>query len=146
MLGKKVGEILKLFTSKSGTSQRFEEDYIDLDISGVINDKFYNKKAERSVLIASIESYDLVKTYGIEMPFGYLGENILTDFNPYALAVGTKLQIGSAILEISQHCTICNHLTSIDVKVPTLLKNDRGIFAKVINAGQITNKDSIYII
>ena len=146
MSSKKVGSILKLFTSKSGTSQRFEEKTIALDNLGVVNDKFYSKSPERSVLIASKASYDLVMTYGIEMPFGYLGENILMDFNPYALAVGTKLKIGTTTLEISQHCTICNHLTTIDVKIPTLLKNDRGIFAKVVSDGEINNEDTVYLV
>ena len=142
----KVGSVLKLFTSKSGTSERFLEQKIQLDINGVVGDKFYAKKIDRSVLIASTASYKLVSTYGIEMPYGYLGENILMDFNPYALEVGTKVKMGNAILEISQHCTICNHLTTIDVKIPTLLKNDRGVFAKVIQDGDIYAGDDVYLV
>ena len=146
MSNKKVGQVLKLFTSKSGTSQRFNEKTIRLDELGVVNDKFYNKDTERSVLIASLASYELVKTYGIEMPFGYLGENILIDYNPYELEIGTLLKIGNTVLEISQHCTICNHLTTIDVKIPTLLKDDRGIFAKVVSGGDINIEDAVYIV
>jgi len=142
----KVGSVLRLFTSKSGTSERFLEQKLLLDTNGVIDDKFYAKNVERSVLIASTASYDLVSTYGIEMPFGYLGENILMDFNPYDLKVGTQLKMGNAILEISQHCTICNHLTTIDVKIPTLLKNDRGVFSKVIKDGEIYAGDGVYLV
>jgi len=142
----KVGSVLRLFTSKSGTSERFLEQKLFLDINGVVDDKFYKKNIERSILIASTASYDLVSTYGIEMPFGYLGENILMDFNPYALEVGTKIKISNTILEISQHCTICNHLTTIDVKIPTLLKKDRGVFAKVIKDGEIYTGDDIYLV
>ena len=141
----KVGQVLKLFTSKAGSSQRFEEVTISLDELGVRDDKFYNKDNQRSVLIASIASYKLVKTYGIEMPYGYLGENILMDYNPYDLDVGTQLKIGDTIVEISQYCTICNHLAVLDVKIPTLLKNDRGIFAKVISGGEIKIDDAVYL-
>ncbi|MCF6310667.1 MAG: MOSC domain-containing protein [Sulfurimonas sp.] len=143
MSGKKVGKILKLFISKSGTSQRFDKASIILDKFGVQGDKFYNRNIERSVLLASHASYDLVKTYGIEMPFGYLGENILIDYNPYDLEIGTQLKIGNTILEISQNCTICNHLAILDVKIPTLLKNDRGIFTKVIKEGEIKTGDAV---
>ncbi|MDQ1268569.1 MAG: hypothetical protein QG560_1212 [Campylobacterota bacterium] len=146
MSSKRVGEVLKLFISKSGVSERIEKKQITLDELGVAEDKFYNKNIQRSVLIASIESYNLIKNYNLEMPFGYLGENILLDYNPYALEVGTKLKIGNAVLEITQHCTICNHLAVIDVKLPTLLKDDRGIFAKVINEGEIKNGDAVYIL
>lgn len=145
MADTKVGQVLKLFTSKAGTSQRVEEQMIKLDELGVVNDKFYDKNTTRSVLIASTDSYDLIKTYGIEMPYGYLGENILMDYNPYALNVGTRVKIGTVILEISQYCTICNHLAVLDVKIPTLLKNDRGIFAKVISAGEIKTDNAVYL-
>jgi MOSC domain-containing protein YiiM len=146
MSSKKVGQILKLFISKSGASQRFERTALAMDELGVVEDKFYNKNVQRSVLIATVESYDLVRTYGIEIPHGYLGENILLDYNPYALEIGTQLKIGDTILEISQNCTICNHLAVIDVKIPTLLKNDRGIFAKVVSGGSINIQDKVYII
>ncbi|MDA7818502.1 MOSC domain-containing protein [Sulfurimonas sp.] len=142
----KVGQVLKLFTSKSGTSERFNENLISLDESGVLNDKFYNKDIERSVLISSIDSYNLIKKYNIEMPLGYLGENILLDYNPYSLEVGSRIQIADTVLEISQYCTICNHLAVLDVKLPTLLKNDRGIFAKVISGGDIKIKEDVYTI
>lgn len=145
MSSKQVGKVLKLFTSKPGTSQRFLEQALSLDAMGVKGDKFYNKDSERSVLIASTSSYELIKTYGIEMPFGYLGENILIDYNPYSLEMGSQLKIGETILEISQYCTICNHLAVLDVKIPTLLKNDRGIFAKVISFGDINIDDSVYL-
>jgi len=80
------------------------------------------------------------------MPFGYLGENILIDYNPYSLAIGTRVKIGNTVLEISQNCTICNHLSVIDKRIPSLLKNDRGIFAKVVEDGEIKIDDSIYIL
>lgn len=146
MSHEKVGQVLKLFISKSGTSQRFEKETFTLDELGVQGDKFYDKDPQRSVLVASTASYDLVKTYGIEMPFGYLGENILMDYNPYSLEIGTRLKIGDAILEISQNCTICNHLAVLDVKIPTLLKNDRGIFAKVISGAEIKSGEKVYIV
>lgn len=146
MLSNKVGEVLKLFISKSGTSQRFDRASISLNENGVLEDKFYNKDDQRSVLIASTASYDLVKTYGIEMPHGYLGENILIDYNPYALTIGSQIKIGDVVLEISQQCTICNHLAVLDVKIPTLLKHDRGIFAKVVSSGKINIQDKVYIL
>ena len=146
MPNRKVDKVLKLFISRSGTSDRFEKEIITLDEGGVTEDKFYNKNTQRSVLIASTASYNLISVYGIEMPFGYLGENILLNFNPYNLEIGTRIKIGDVILELSQRCTICNHLGVIDVKIPTLLKNDRGIFAKVISGGDIKIDDDVYIV
>ena len=68
------------------------------------------------------------------------------DYNPHNLSMGSKIKIGSVILEITQDCTICEHLSVIDIKLPRLLKNDRGVFAKVLKAGIIESNDSIYLI
>jgi len=146
MPNKKVGQILKLFISTAQSSQRVDKSAITLDEAGVIGDKFYNKDNARSILLTSTDSYDLIKSYDIDMPHGYLGENLLMDFNPYSLAIGTRLKIGDTVLEISQNCTICNHLSVIDKRIPKLLKNDRGIFAKAIQGGEISVGDSIYLL
>jgi len=138
-----VGQTIKLFISQKGSSLRLKQTDIQVDNKGVLGDKFYNKNRERSVLLTSIESYDLVNRHNIILPYGALGENILMDFNPYALEVGSWLSIGSAILEISQPCTICNHLSVFDKRLPKLLQNDRGIFAKVIHSGTITEGDAV---
>lgn len=146
MSNTQIGKVLKLFISTASDSKRGDESVIAVNELGVLGDKFYGKDTQRSILIASIDSYNLVKEYDIEMPFGYLGENLLIDYNPYSLPIGTKLKIGNTLLEISQNCTICNHLSVIDKRIPKLLKNDRGIFAKVVNSGEIKVDNSIYIL
>lgn len=142
----KFGTILKLFISESGNTQRVEKASLELDEFGVKGDKFYNKDIARSVLITSMHSYNLIKGCDIVMPFGYLGENILIDVNPYNLAMGTQIRIGSTILELSNSCTICNHLSAIDTRIPTLLKNDRGVFAKVVQEGCVKIGDTATIL
>ena len=139
-----VGTITSLFYSP--INGRTVTDILQLDTQGIINDKHYNKSIERSVLLTSLDSYTLIKNHGIDADHGVLGENLLMDYNPYHLPTGSRLKIGNTVLEISQPCTLCKSLTKVDVRVPKLLKNDRGIFAKVIEAGTITVGDNIYIL
>ena len=141
-----VGCIQSLFISIPRDKNRKEQISIYVDTEGIRGDKFYAKDIARSVLITSLESYLLAKKEQITIPYGALGENLLIDYNPYHLAPSSRLKIGSAILEISQYCTICNHLSSIDKRVPDLLKNDRGIFAKVIQEGEIKKGDTITLL
>jgi len=141
-----VGTVLKLFISNKTTKQRISCEKILLDIDGIINDKYYQSDKQRSVLITSIESYTLLKAHQIKTTHGILGENLLIDYNPYLLEPGSILKIGTSHLEISQNCTICQHLSSIDKKVPKLLEKDRGIFAKVINEGEIALGDKIFLV
>ncbi|MDY0122571.1 MOSC domain-containing protein [Sulfurimonas sp.] len=146
MSKKRVGKIIELFISTKESSTRVNKPLLELELAGAVGDKFYDKDNSRSILITSEDSYNLIKEYDIEMPYGYLGENILMDYNPYALSMGSRFQIGTALLEISQNCTICNHLSTLDKRIPKLLKNDRGIFAKVVKPGKISKGDDIYML
>ena len=141
-----VGKVLKLFISIKGLDKRTKRELLEVDKHGILEDKFYAKDIQRSILLSSNDSYILTQDNNITLSYGELGENILMDFNPYSLDVGTKLQIGEVILEITQACTICNHLSKIDRKLPKLLKEDRGIFAKVVKDGTIHQDSTIFMI
>ena len=62
------------------------------------------------------------------------------------LRPGARLTIGDLELEISQNCTLCKSLAKIDARLPKLLKDDRGVFAKVISSGTIRKGDNIYLL
>jgi MOSC domain-containing protein YiiM len=138
----KKGSVMQLFISSSGVSKRVKKDMIELDFNGVLEDKFYGKNNQRSILLTSLESYILANKNGISASFGSLGENILVDIDLYHLKVGERLQIGSSTLEITQNCTICHSLSKVDKALPKLLESSRGVFAKIIN-GSIIRKDDI---
>ncbi|EDZ62919.1 protein containing MOSC domain [Sulfurimonas gotlandica GD1] len=140
----KVGKVLELFYSTN--DGRINTTELALDSKGVIEDKYYNKNIQRSVLITSQDSYVLAKKHGIDAPYSALGENILIDYNPYYLKPGARVMIGELVLEISQNCTLCNSLAKVDPKLPKILKEDRGIFAKVISGATIKKDDDIYLI
>ncbi len=139
-----VGKVLQLYiTQNDAHKTRLEKECVTLDEQGVNEDKFYAKDSQRAILITSKESYKLAQKNDIEILDGLLGENILIDVNPYRLLPGDKLQIGDAILEITQNCTLCKGLTSVNAKLPKLLKNDRGIFAKALNSATICKDDPV---
>jgi len=140
-----VGKLLKFFISLPKNANPIEKTTISVDQKGILDDKYYNTNINRSILITSKESYTLAKKYNISMPFGSLGENLLIDYNPYHLNSGDRLKIGDVVLEITQNCTICEHLSNIDKQLPTLLEKDRGIFAKVIVGGKMKVGDEIYL-
>lgn len=128
------GKVVALYITKDDTNKsRLTPNEIQVDANGIIGDKFYAKDQNRAILITATQSYELTQANNIELENGALGENILIDINPYHLLPGQTLTIGETTLEITQNCTLCKGLTSIHSKLPKLLKNDRGIFAKVIN-------------
>ena len=140
----KVGNVSSLFYS-TASGYTFASELL-LDKKGIKKDKHYNKNIERSVLLVSLDSYALAKNHGIDIPHGALGENLLMDYNPYHLQAGSRLKIDNTTLEISQQCTLCKSFAKIDAKLPKLLKDNRGIFAKVIESGSIKDGSDIYLV
>ncbi|MCX6077564.1 MAG: MOSC domain-containing protein [Campylobacterales bacterium] len=139
-----VGKVLELFYSTN--DGRISTAELALDNKGVMKDKYYNKNLQRSVLMTSQDSYWLAKKHGIDAPYSSLGENILIDYNPYHLKPGAKVMIGELVLEISQNCTLCESLAKVDAKLPKILEDGRGIFAKVINGATIKKNDLVYLL
>lgn len=142
MSKKVLGSVVELFVSKEDKI-REQKEALTLELDGVCEDRFKGKDITRSILVVSLKSYEMAKQKGIDISKGDLGENILVDFDPYALEGGTKLRIGSAVIEISQRSSLCSSLSKINNKLPKLLKDKRGIFAKVICDGQVSVGDDI---
>lgn len=140
------GSVLELFKSIKGEEARKSCEELSFDENGIIGDKYYAKNIERSILITSKSSYDMAKEKATEIPYGYLGENIIIDINPYGMKPGEQIQVGEVLLEITNNCTICNSLGKVDSSLPKLLANDRGIFAKTIKGGNIRKGDIVKII
>jgi MOSC domain-containing protein YiiM len=142
-----TGKVIELFITKNDdTKTRLSVTSIQVDEHGIIGDKFYAKDSMRSILLSSQDSYKMSKENGINLNSGALGENILIDINPYGLVHGDKIKIGNSLLEITQNCTLCKGLSTLNSKLPKLLKNDRGIFAKLLKgSSEIHINDKVEI-
>ena len=142
-----LGKVLQLYIAPVGTSGvRESREFIKLKESyGVISDKFAgnSKKSDRSVMIVGTKPYSMAREAGIELPDAALGENILLDFDPHTLEVGSKIELGDAILEITAACTLCNHLTQYHKDLPKLILEHRGVYCKVLKSGIIAKEDSV---
>ena len=137
---KNIGKVLKTFsaTKESSGLPRPNVEELNLIVGyGIENDKFAGKKLDQTVMIVGIQSYEIANQNDIELEFGTLGENILLDFDPHIFEVGKQLFIENSIIEITQVCTVCNHLSVFDKNLPLLLKSHRGLYCKIIKNGII---------
>ncbi len=140
-----IGKVLKTFSATKDSSGLPRPQVSELNLIknfGIENDKFAGKKLDQTVMIVGVKSYDIAKQNNLDLEFGCLGENILLDFDPHDFEVGKQLFIGDSIIEITQVCTVCNHLSIFDKNLPTLLKNHRGLYCKIVKNGIIL-KDMI---
>lgn len=135
-----LGKVLKTFsaTNESSGLPRPIVSKLNLIVDyGIENDKFAGKKLDQTVMIVGLKSYEIAKQNNIDLEIGCLGENILLDFDPHDFKVGKQLFIEETILEITQICTVCSHLSLFDNNLPTLLKGHRGLYCRIIKSGII---------
>jgi MOSC domain-containing protein YiiM len=140
-----MAEILKLFIAEKEVKGRKECEEIYCDLGGVIGDKFYGKKPDRSVLITGRAAYELAAEHGIELHEGDLGENILLDIDPRTLREGSVVRIGEVELEVTRRCPICDHLAVYDPSLPLLVKELRGVYLAVRKGGRIDRRMPVKI-
>ena len=136
-------KILQLFLAENKQEGRSPRETLIIDAGGVIGDKFYGKKPDRSILLTGTVAYKIAEEEGISLTAGDLGENILVDFDTRQLDPGDQLQCGDVVLEVTRHCPICEHLAYYDPRLPRLVKETRGVYLRVINGGAISVGDSI---
>lgn len=144
-----VGKVLDTFSaakSQSGLPRPRVGILNLIENHGIENDKFALKDLDKTVMIVGKLAYDLSRDNSIEIEYGSLGENVLFDFNPHDYKVGTQFKVGTAIIKITENCTICNHLAVFDDFLPTLVKDCRGIYCTIVKSGVIKKNDSIEVL
>lgn len=102
----------------------------------------------RQVSLLGMESIDKMKAIGIEgLCTGKFAENITTEgIELWKLPVGTKLQIGETIQEVTQIGKECHTKCAIFHQVGNCVMPTEGIFTKVLKDGIIKNGDEITIL
>jgi len=135
-----AGEVLGTFSAPKGVSglPRPKVERLILKKGyGIEGDKFAGGKEYKTVMIVGKRPYDMAKELGIELEGGSLGENILFDFDPHEFAIGTIFQIGTAQIQITDSCTLCQHLSIFDKRLPKLVRDNRGLYCKIVSDGEV---------
>ncbi|MBL3520673.1 MOSC domain-containing protein [Aliarcobacter lanthieri] len=147
---KQIGKVLEIFSAKKDSISSLPRPKVEklnlIKDYGIELDKFALKNLDQTVMIVGLKSYQIAKNYGINLEFGSLGENILLDFDPHDFEVGIKLQIEEGILEITQICTVCNHLSIFDENLPKLLKGHRGVYCRILESGLVLKDTKVNLI
>jgi MOSC domain-containing protein YiiM len=98
--------------------------------------------------VSLLDKYDIdtiVSNAGVTVSHGDFAENITTEgINLSSLPVGTKLHIGSCILEITQIGKECHNRCQIYKLAGDCAMPKKGVFAKVLQGGEISHEDCCY--
>jgi len=97
----------------------------------------------RQVSLLASEDILAMNDKGAHLGFGDFAENITTQgIDLASLPIGSRLEIGRAVLEISQIGKQCHSGCAIMKQVGECIMPRRGVFAKVMEGGEITNESS----
>jgi MOSC domain-containing protein YiiM len=109
---------------------------------GLENDRHAMPDGKRQVLLMSEE---ILKR--LDVPIGAVKENITTrGIELMRLKPGTRLQIGSAVFELTKACEPCSRMDEIRMGLREELEGQRGMLARVLQTGEIHIGDEIFVL
>ncbi|OGO77780.1 MAG: molybdenum cofactor sulfurase [Clostridiales bacterium GWB2_37_7] len=134
-------------SEKKGVPKRtIEEGVFQID-HGLVGDA-HAGNWHRQVSLLGIESINKMKALGIEgLCTGKFAENLTTEgIELYKIPVGTKLQIGETIQEVTQIGKECHTKCAIFHQIGNCVMPTEGIFTKVLKEGTVRPGDIIKIL
>ena len=142
---RKTFEIVSLNVSRDkGTVKRPVEKLTLLEGLGIEGDAHAGAGSRQVSLLADEDIDTMRAALGTLVP-GTFAENITTrGVDLPSLPIGTRLEIGEAVLEISQVGKECHDGCAIREKAGDCVMPRRGVFASVIKGGEITVEDTGY--
>lgn len=111
---------------------------------GIVGDAHAGKWHRQISLLAN-EEIETMREKGISLEFGDFAENITTEgIILHNLPIGTRLILGETLLEITQIGKECHLGCAIYQAVGDCVMPRKGVFARVLKGGEITNENSCY--
>jgi len=114
---------------------------------GVVGDAHADSTWHRQVSLLAMESVDKMQGKGLVLKPGDFAENITTrDIDLCAIPVGTKMEIGETLVEMTQLGKECHTGCAIRELVGDCIFPREGIFVKVLKGGAIKAGDAIKLL
>lgn len=142
-----MANVLAVCISLKKGEQKKEIDFGECVVDFGIKGDAHGGDWHRQISLLAKESVDEMRARGVTLENGDFAENIVTEgINLKELPVGTRLLIGNdVVLEVTQIGKECHSGCVIMQKAGKCVMPTDGIFAKVINPGNIKAEDQIVI-
>ena len=138
------GEVVAIcVSSKRGMQKKSVDSAVFVAGLGIQGDA-HAGNWHRQVSLLGVESVEKIRRKGVEVGPGSFAENITTrGLNLSALAVGQRLRIGEAELEITQIGKDCHSRCAIYEQAGDCVMPSEGVFARVHKGGVVKTADRI---
>lgn len=133
-------------STKKGTRKQ-PRDVVSLKVGTGIEGDAHSGSWHRQVSLLPDESVDRMRATGFELNAGDFAENILTrGIALYELPVGTLLQVGDAVVAVTQIGKTCHNDCEIRRTVGMCVMPTDGIFGVVVRDGDVRPGDTVSVI
>lgn len=133
-------------SEKKGTVKTPVPEILLKESHGIVGDA-HAGSWHRQVSLLGVDSVNKMKALLPDLPPGAFAENLLVEgLTLYDLPVGTKLQAGEALLEITQIGKECHASCAIRKQTGDCVMPREGIFAIVLEGGMIRPGDPVAVV
>lgn len=142
-----MAKVLAINTSATtGVVKKPVSEAVFLEGKGIEGDGHCGLDDVKQVSLLANESVNKMRAMGLELGAGAFAENITTEgIELKTLPIGTRLQIGETIQEVSKIGKECHTGCAIKQQTGTCVMPTEGIFTKVIKGGTVRQGDDIKI-
>ncbi len=142
-----MGKVLAVCISEKKGTQKKPVEKIELKPEwGIVGDA-HAGNWHRQVSLLSFEKIDEFRKKGADVEYGAFGENIVCEgYDLSKLTVGTRFQIGDALLELTQIGKACHSHCEIYKTMGDCIMPREGVFTIVLKPGIVKPGDEIKMI
>ena len=142
-----MAQVLAVCISENKGERKKPVDAVELrENHGIVGDG-HAGEWHRQVSLLAQESIDKMRALGLDVNAGDFAENLTTSgIDLVSLPIGTRLQIGETLLEVTQIGKECHTRCAIYYQAGDCVMPKEGIFAKVITGGMIRPGDGVQVI
>ncbi len=142
-----MGRVIAVCTSeKKGTQKKnvFKAEFV---VNHGIKNDAHAGNWHRQISLLSYDKIQEFNARGADVVDGAFGENLVVEGIDFkALPIGTRFKCGEVILELSQIGKECHHGCQIFQKMGECIMPTEGVFATVINGGEISVGEDLVVL
>jgi len=139
-----TAQIVDVCVSKSKGERKTPVAAVELRVNHGIEGDAHAGEWHRQVSLLAVESIRKMQALGLAVGNGDFAENFTTQgIELYTLPVGTRLEIGETLLEVTQIGKECHTRCAIFYQAGDCVMPKEGIFAKVLKGGTVATGSRI---
>lgn len=141
------GSVLAVCTSLKKGERKTPVSEVELVFDHGIEGDAHAGDGHRQISLLAQESIDKMRAMGLSVGAGDFAENITTSgIDLVSLVIGSRLQLGSTVLEVTQIGKECHARCAIYYQAGDCVMPKEGVFAKVLKGGFVAAGDELLLL